>query len=225
MAAQRRDGRLHAADRGGRLPPALRRRGAVERLRRQEPAQPARSGPAPACAGARLAQRDRRAGARTGGRGSRSRGGREARRRRAAERRRRPPIPAPAAHRARGGLDAAGVPPSERGRRAAGRLRDALERAARRLRGEYRRTSGASTRSSSSSSIRCSSSCTSAGGGSRRPASSNVPAHGRAMLVANHAGVLPVGRDDDERRDPEAAPAAALPALHGARLGVPAAVG
>ena len=53
----------------------------------------------------------------------------------------------------------------------------------------------------------------------------NVPSHGRALLVANHAGsLLPVRRDDDDDGADEGAPAAALAAVHGPRLGVRAAV-
>ncbi len=36
----------------------------------------------------------------------------------------------------------------------------------------------------------------------------NVPAAGRALLVANHAGVLPLGRHDDQDGDVRRAPAA-----------------
>ena len=53
----------------------------------------------------------------------------------------------------------------------------------------------------------------------------NVPSHDHALLVANHAGRAPVGRGDDERRDPQAPSASAAPALHGSGLGVSPAVG
>ena len=65
------------------------------------------------------------------------------------------------------------------------------------------------------------SSCsTTAGGGSRPVGVRNVPAHGRALLVANHAGRAALGRHDDGRGDAARAPAAALPALPRAGLGV-----
>ena len=52
----------------------------------------------------------------------------------------------------------------------------------------------------------------------------NVPSHGPALMVSNHAGIVPLGRDHDGHRDPEGAPAPALPAVPGAELGVHAAV-
>ena len=53
----------------------------------------------------------------------------------------------------------------------------------------------------------------------------NVPAHGRALLVANHAGVLPWDATMMSVAILKEHPLPRLPALHGARLGVPAAVG
>ncbi len=52
----------------------------------------------------------------------------------------------------------------------------------------------------------------------------NVPAHGRALLAAQPRWGPAVGRDDDGRRRAARAPAAALPALPRAQLGVRAAV-
>ncbi len=53
-----------------------------------------------------------------------------------------------------------------------------------------RRTSGDSTRTSRRRSSRCSDSSTTSGGGSTSSGVKNVPAHGRGLLVANHAGSL-----------------------------------
>ena len=79
--------------------------------------------------------------------------------------------------------------------------------------------------------------------GVRRAGLSVLRVHVRALVASDgdgrreRAGARPrdarrqpcrraaLGRDDDERRDPQAPPAAAPPALHGARLGLPAAVG
>ena len=88
-----------------------------------------------------------------------------------------------------------GLDPMSAAQRAAA---DAAEGAARRGRADRRsgcaasttRTSGASTRSSPRRSIRCSSSSTTSGGGCEADGVRNVPAHGRALLVANHAGSL-----------------------------------
>ena len=53
----------------------------------------------------------------------------------------------------------------------------------------------------------------------------NVPAHGRALLVSNHAGSLfPFDASMILGRDHEGAPAAPLAAVHGPRLGLRAAV-
>ena len=63
------------------------------------------------------------------------------------------------------------------------------------------------------------------GGGCEADGVRNVPAHGRALLVANHAGSLfPFDASMMTDGDHEGAPAAALAAVHGPRLGVRAAV-
>ena len=112
-------------------------------------------------------------------------------RRRAVPDRRRARLPAPPArgHRLRLGP---GRRPDRRRRRPAGR-RPGGDRpgAARGSLATTPRTSGASTRSSPTRSSRSSSSCTSAGGGCEVEGTVNVPSHGRALMVANHAGIVP----------------------------------
>ena len=72
-----------------------------------------------------------------------------------------------------------------------GRLRGAIETVLAPARAaSTTRTSGASTRTSPRRSTRSSSSSTSPGGGCRPTGVRNVPAHGRGLIVANHAGSL-----------------------------------
>ena len=210
-AALRARRRQHAAARGGRLRAALRRRRRGPRLRRAR-ARGRRLVPSlhPGALAGRLTRgrRDERGAAR--------------------ETRRRPRrSPTSCAASAAGSRRAStrSPPPSRR----PGRCR----RAARRDRGDRAaacgatttRTSGASTRSSPRPSSRSSSSSTTSGGGSRPRACATCPSHGRGAARRQPRRLaVPLRRDDDHDGDHEAAPAAALAAVHGPRLGLRAAL-
>ena len=93
----------------------------------------------------------------------------------------------------REGLDAGLELPEAAARAAAALPRGAAERvgACGGWRASTARTNGASTRSSPGRSSRCSTSSTTTGGGCASSGVEHVPAHGRALLAANHAGILP----------------------------------
>ena len=112
------------------------------------------------------------------------------------------------------------------GRRAAARARRERVRARRlrRLEGDYQRGRVGLRRGVRRGGLPASSSSSTTAGGGWRHGVENVPAHGRALLVANHAGILPWDATMMAVGDPARAPAAALPALPGAQLGVRAAV-
>ena len=245
------DDRLPAPDRGGRLPAALDRRCGARTSSRScagGASCPARLPPPEGCqrrgaerraAGGHVTHDDRHAAQRERARRLRLDMDADARARRtAAEPRRRR-----AAVRARGGARARSTswrccarPPG--GRRAAGgdRARGGNAAAAPRAtspsarRGgcaaSTRRTSGATTRSSSRSSIPLFEFMYRTGGGStavgRRP---TCPSHGRALLVANHAGVLPWDAAMMSVAIRKHHPLPRHPRVHGARLGLPAALG
>ena len=217
VAAPRADDRLHSPDRGGRVPPAH-DRGGGPRLREAARGRRALPGrcrgrvrPAAMADPGQRERPEREAGAPSGGtacesasrrRATRPTGRRaDARRARTAARRRglreRPRDArrhlASAARR----CASASRGSSCRRPRARRRSRCPARRATCRARGPPHARRLRAGRVGLRRGVRrdrlpaASSSCTTAGGGSRRPGVEHVPGHDRAMLVANHAGVLP----------------------------------